>query len=245
VLYQFSIDFQPLTLSYSILDTDPCDGLADIVIIAQGGEPPYEYLLDFGDFQSSNTFQDLVSGEYSVLVADSEGQSAELNLIEIEVSEALFASVISNGSNLAVSGSGGTPPYAFSLNGMPAQTDSLFQDLAPGVYFIVVTDALGCNTMVSQTILNSSLVTLNSAWELQISPDPNSGKFELTGGNTLRELKCAVLDVTGRTVQSFDIPAREDAIFSKVDLSAQADGFYMLHVTDGTKQENLPLIKMR
>ncbi|MDA8693501.1 gliding motility-associated C-terminal domain-containing protein, partial [Saprospiraceae bacterium] len=48
---------------------------------------------------------------------------------------------------------GGTLPYSYQLNNLPAQPDGLFSPLSPGVYGVTVTDVNGCTNAVGFEIV--------------------------------------------------------------------------------------------
>ena len=242
----FTIDYQPLSVTTTLLDPEYCDGLADLIVIAQGGVPPYLYSLDGNGFQSSNTFEDLTSGAYIILTMDFDGQLIEpANMVEINVPAALFASIFVSGETIAVIPFAGTPPHNYSLNGGPIQADSIFANLAPGEYTIVVTDVAGCTTAVTAIILTSETHTPYPNWSYRVSPNPSTRLFELQGGNTTKTIKISICNVTGNLLQSFDIQPFENSFSTHIDLSEQADGIYFLQMTDGSRFEILRLVKMR
>jgi hypothetical protein len=62
----------PLTSKVTATNT-PCQGGCDgsIVVVANGGNPPYTYSIDGMNFQSSNIFMDLCEGTGNVIIQDS------------------------------------------------------------------------------------------------------------------------------------------------------------------------------
>jgi len=241
----FTIDYQPLTAISTLIDLNDCDGLADLIVIAQGGDAPYLYSLNNGAFQAGNTFPDLPSGIYVVQTMDVSGQMVASTPIEINIASVLMASANISGESIAIIPLGGTLPYQYSLNGAPAQYDSVFINLDPGEYTILVRDAVGCTATSTGSILTSGASSLNMYQGMTVSPNPSTGIFELRGKNALLELSFSVLNVTGKTLQSFDIQFFDENTAAKIDLSKQPDGIYFLHLTNGTWQKNIRLVKMR
>ena len=50
---------------------------------------------------------------------------------------------------------GGTSPYTYQWSTLPTQTTATATGLCPGIYFVTVTDAHGCTTIDSITVLNA------------------------------------------------------------------------------------------
>ncbi|MEO6166458.1 MAG: gliding motility-associated C-terminal domain-containing protein [Chitinophagales bacterium] len=106
-----------------------------------------------------------VGGNYFLHITDLSGSvtdlcglNADTAATEFFVSsvEAVIDSVVKptcagfNGA-VYVSGSVGTPPYEFSINGSPYQTGNAFTGMDSGTYYITVKDSFGC---VDTTIVN-------------------------------------------------------------------------------------------
>lgn len=115
------------------------------------GVPPYQYSLNGGALQSSNTFTGLIAGTYSVFATDPNGCSSTQNVtialngnIGVSVNSLATSCAGVNNGVLTISPSGGMSPFQYSLNGGTPQSSNIFSNLSPGSYSILVTDALGC-----------------------------------------------------------------------------------------------------
>ena len=121
-----------------------------VTVSASGGVAPYLYRLNTGSFQSSGTFESLSAGIYTITVQDNNlctfiititisQPSTDLSLSIVESTDVMCGGM-STGI-IEVAGSGGTPPYQYSINGGPYQVSSVFGSLAAGTYTITVRDA--------------------------------------------------------------------------------------------------------
>ena len=183
---KFEIINSDLTVDLTTSIVASC-GVADgsITIYASGGTPPLEFSIDTGTtFQLSNTFDSLAAGIYSIIIRDS------LNCtITIFVTVTNFAAPViwvdtiinvscngySNGS-IGVSSSGGTPPYQYSIDGSPFQTNSSFTGLTAGSYLITVKDTNGCiKSIDSVETTEPALLTGNLSKTDESSPGANDG----------------------------------------------------------------------
>lgn len=73
---------------------------------------------------------------------------------------------IANGS-IKVSASEGKEPYEFSLNDQPGQASGQFENLAAGIYNVVVRDANGCTASVDNVFVKAEDFTFTA----EITPD--------------------------------------------------------------------------
>lgn len=156
-----------------------CFGDADGVITVEnstGGTGVYEYSLNSGTWQSENTFADLVAGSYTVTIRDASSisgcsttYSVEVEgpdeAIQINTPDLIRASCdLSNGAIRNLEVSGGYGSYSFEwrkddpLTGQLLSQGTLsgIEDLAPGTYFLLVSDSGGCEAQFSFTIGESS-----------------------------------------------------------------------------------------
>jgi len=154
----------PTVVSGSIVSqTIACFGEAtgSVTVIGSGGTPPYQYKLGAGAFQSSGTFTGLSAGNYTITVRDtnlcafdvpvtiSEAATSLSGSITLQTNVACFGE--STGA-VTITGSGGTLPYEYSLDGGAYQSSGSFSNLSAGSYTITVQDANLCTFDVPVTI---------------------------------------------------------------------------------------------
>lgn len=148
-----------------------CSNSADgnVSIAVTGGLSPYQYSLNGGPAQSSNSFTGLSAAFYILSVTDVNGCSAAgnalvLNDYTLTLSTASFTNVSCAGQNdgqVQLTTAGGQSPFSFTINGALVQTDSLFANLSAGFYTFEVTDANGCSSSVSTTISENAPMVLS------------------------------------------------------------------------------------
>lgn len=121
----------------------------------------YSLTSDFAFQQTSNKFENLGAGTYSVYVKDDNGIVGPDNITIIEPTKldiaetATTASVCENGT-IAIVAQGGTVPYTYSLDGFATvQYSNTFSSLQAGAYTAYVKDANGCT---ASTALNSIVI---------------------------------------------------------------------------------------
>jgi gliding motility-associated-like protein len=135
-----------------------CTGFAQVT--ATGGTAPYTYAWSPGGATTS-TATALCAGTYTCTITDSKGCTAVVTAVITQPTQ-LMANVV--GSDISCAGtcngsgnigfSGGTPPYTF-LWTPGLQTIYNPADLCPGVNTATITDANGCTTSQSITLVES------------------------------------------------------------------------------------------
>ncbi len=166
---------QPSQLTISNTSTSPVSCLAgndgSISITASGGDGNYVYSIVSGPEtrpdQTSNTFDNLPAGTYEVRVTDGSGCVAMYSGIVVtepasalSLSGTVIQNVLCRGGNsgsLAVTASGGSGNYEFSIDGGTTwvtnhTNDYTFDNLVAGTYTIDVRDINGCTANTSVTI---------------------------------------------------------------------------------------------
>jgi len=150
-----------------------CNGFSDgtITITATSDNPPIEYSIDGINFQTSNVFSGLPSGEYNIVIKDAVACLASFSSNPVIVSEPEVFDVLPTILNVTTLGgsngriilciNGGTPDYTVTID-PPAGTvtetmgscDADFEitDLSIGEYTVTIADANGCEVVIDAPI---------------------------------------------------------------------------------------------
>lgn len=132
-----------------------CDGEATVTGI--GGAPPYTYQWVPGGFNTSSV-TGLCAGTYNVQIQDS------LNCIytetvvidqpaQIQIGQTVINSICGQcNGQIDLTPITGIAPFTYSWSPSVPNTDTLATGLCAGVYNITVTDASGCNTVVTSLV---------------------------------------------------------------------------------------------
>lgn len=165
---------QNVQLVISLLNTtEPlCFGdiNGSINIVATGGVPPLTYALNGGIPANNGLFTPLGAGNYTITMMDNQGCKFDTTVVLnqpdiLHMPMDIFGAYCVNEADARIVfyPSGGTAPYTFWLNpGSQLNTSGQFQNLAPGNYTTLLTDANGCK-------LDTSFVVPVPANPLQVS----------------------------------------------------------------------------
>ena len=123
-----------------------------IIATATGVQTPFTYSLNGGPNQGSNTFNNLSSGSYTVIVTDNNGCRVTSNTLILTnpASLQIITSVMQ--STVSVQASGGTGFLSYSINGIDFQISNQFVNVANGTYTVTVRDANGCTATSTATV---------------------------------------------------------------------------------------------
>lgn len=166
---------QPLQLNVSVSTTASTCGLPNGTATANvtGGTLPVASYLWAPGGQATPVIAGLVPGVYTVTVTDNNGCTASGSgtvttpgnpVIILDSLVNVTCNGLSNGI-IAITPSGGTPGY--SVLWIPGgQTDTIIQNLSPGNYTVIITDALNCTaqqtfTITQPAVLNNSFSIIN------------------------------------------------------------------------------------
>ncbi|MDD2385363.1 MAG: gliding motility-associated C-terminal domain-containing protein, partial [Bacteroidales bacterium] len=142
---------------------------ATLTVTANGGTGMYTYILNDGTSQSSNVFENLAAGSYTVEVVDENGCSviteaqtiANPTAINVSVSgDDMVTCFGADDATLTVTATGGTGGLSYSVNGGLSQTSNVFENMTAGEYSIMVTDENGCYQTVETSIGSPEAVNL-------------------------------------------------------------------------------------
>lgn len=143
---------QPAPLDVALLNLEDasCFGYADgsITIQAAGGTTPFNYQWSNGQVQA--TIDNLLAGNYTVDILDANdcplettytiNQPSPLSSTYDRIEPACFG----DDGFFIFAPSGGTPGYQFSTDGGQSFSSAVQQQVVPGTYDLVVTDANNC-----------------------------------------------------------------------------------------------------
>ncbi len=202
VSHQFANITEPDVLNTYIQETDPIlcyGGSATINSITYGGTIPYTFLWSTGE--TTNTQINVPAGNYSIVVTDSHGCTAEAYIAisqpdELRISSSITNQLCDNNCNGKIETTviGGIQPYRYRWSN--SETTSYIENLCHGDYSLTVTDANGCRLYEEYSITNLRYVP---ALDATISSDiiyrgeyvrlsaitETSGTFEWDNGKIL------------------------------------------------------------
>lgn len=167
------------------VDAD-CFGAATGSISSEvtGGTPPYSYQWDNGS--ADPDLPDATAGEHCLTVFDFNNCEATVCLEIFEPDEIQLSTVPTNaGCNGGSEGEidltveGGTGPFTFEWSN--GQTTEDISGLIADTYSVVVTDANGCQDIISETISETDAIAITIDQTLNVQcKDENTGSIEIT-----------------------------------------------------------------
>lgn len=180
-----------VTVASSISCFGGNDGTATVT--ASGGLPPYTYLWDDTNTQTTAIATGLTAGTYSVIVTDDNGCDTTITSVLSEPTQLtavtdLVSNALCNGSAdgaATVTGGGGTPNYTYLWDDTNAQTTSTATGLGAGTYTILVTDNNSCSMTTSITISEPEMLAAASTVESNVSCNGGTNgqaSVSVTGG---------------------------------------------------------------
>jgi gliding motility-associated-like protein len=174
--FTFVLEDPPVLAVAFELDNISCFGEMDgsLTAVASGGVGDYAYQWAGG--QTTATISGLDEGTYFVTVTDGNdcvtsgdttfSQPPPL-FIEVEDIVDVLCFGEATGS-IDVLGSGGTPPFEYSLDGFTFQTADVFNNLTAGDYTITIMDASGCTETVDASIVQPPELIVDAGLDVEI-----------------------------------------------------------------------------
>ena len=123
-----------------------CNGVCNgtITVTPAGGVSPYQYSLNGGAYQASNSFTGLCAGAYNITIRDANNCTVVVSAtitqptpLALSVASTTPATCGLNNGAVTVSGSGGTINYVYNIGGAN-QASPTFSGLAPGSYTVTM-----------------------------------------------------------------------------------------------------------
>jgi hypothetical protein len=137
-----------------------CNGqFASVNLSASGGLEAYTYSSDGVNYQNTSSFSNVSAGNYSFYAKDANGcvgfiqtSISEPTVLSINTAPTMVTCYGSDNGSIAVSGSGGTMPYTYSIDGVNYLSSNTFGGLSPATYLMYIKDANGCVKTYSSVI---------------------------------------------------------------------------------------------
>jgi subtilisin-like proprotein convertase family protein len=155
--------------SFTLNDEFCGDGTGAIDLTVAGGTAPYTY--SWSNAATTEDLTGLSAGNYTVTITDDVGCANVQNFSIINQSSGVNASVALASDDLCtgfvgsidLNVNGGQSPYSFAWNN-GATTEDL-TNIGAGTYTCTITDAAGCDLVISETIanINDPVILTNSS----------------------------------------------------------------------------------
>ena len=137
------------------------------VTITTAGTAPYSYSLNGGTGQSSNVFNNLASGTYTIVTTDANGCTATSAATVQPSSNNLTLSLVAtditcfgaNDGTITATPNGGTSPITYTWTG--ALSGATISGLSAGTYNVTATDNSGCSGTGSASIIEPADLVIN------------------------------------------------------------------------------------
>ncbi|WP_299991705.1 gliding motility-associated C-terminal domain-containing protein [uncultured Pontibacter sp.] len=160
-----------------------------------GGVGPYTYSIDGDNFQNGLVFENVLAGTYEVLVKDHNGCVGSVTVevediagpSDFELTAVASTCGDSNASITVGEVTGGTAPFAYSIDGRNFQTGKTFAGLAAGEYTITVQDDNDCEftrTIEIENIPGPTDITLTTESSTCGSANGTITVTNVTGGTS-------------------------------------------------------------
>ena len=133
-----------------------------ITASASGGTAPYQYSINGSSFVAGNVFAALAPANYVIYVKDNTGCVATIKVVVTAIAGpsitavATPASCIANNGVITATGTGGTAPLQYSLDGITYIASNVFNALPSSSYTVYVKDANGCIKTTTAVVGNAS-----------------------------------------------------------------------------------------
>ena len=169
MVYTFTMyPFCPILLTATATDAACNAHDGSISISPSNGTAPFLYSTDGVNYQNDPLFSGLASGTYHVWVRDANGLYGSLDGVKVEslcpvvTAVSTAADCGQSDGSITVTGSKGTPPYEFSIDGTNFQSGNIFTGLPSGKYGVTIRDAGGLSSTSPATVSNACITVKGS-----------------------------------------------------------------------------------
>lgn len=159
----------PITLNGTVVNPSTPGASNGSIIIAASGGTGFSFSMNGSSPQTANSFNNLKSGDYTVLVKNSNGCTSSIDLrltdpvitcssVNIVVFLTATDNVLCEPSNgtISITSTGGVAPYTYSVDGGAYTSSNIITGMPTGSHMVMAKDANGCIGAASITINNAS-----------------------------------------------------------------------------------------
>jgi hypothetical protein len=219
--------------------------------LAVGGVAPYTYVWSNVTPGNTSTISNLLAGDYSVTITDSQGCANTSNVtvteptaITLGSSTIIAQSTVNNPSgSITVNVTGGTPPYSYLWNTTPIQTTNSATGLTSGEYILTVTDNNGCSQIFTFNVPNTVSTDELGFSDISIYPTPFSNSIFVKANDLNNGISSfLIFDVAGKKILSEKNVFVKNGLY-EINTSMLSVGVYFLEITQSHKNITKKIIK--
>lgn len=182
---------EPDEINAAVNITNASCGVADgdATVNPTGGTAPYDYAWSTSPVQNTATATNLFAGVYEVTVSDANACSVSETVIVVNITAPdAYIDTVTPSCGLptgeaTVAVNGGNPPFTYEWSTSPVQNTPTATGLAPGSYYVIVTDVFDCVQIVNIKIDSTPPPVL--AIDNVVQPDCGASNGEVEVSVTL------------------------------------------------------------
>jgi hypothetical protein len=182
----------PLSLTVSNSNIACNNGVSTITSTASGGTAPYQYRINGGAYQSSNSFTNNLAGTYTITTRDATTIATASTIVVINQPNPISLNINSsnnptcfgfnNGSTAVFAATGGTGLKTYNWTpGNPSGDGTIsITGLSSNTWTCTATDANGCNKSTTVLITNPAAITATTTTNSVTCFGGNNGSAAVT-----------------------------------------------------------------